>query len=231
MRELKVILVTKPDFDPLAMIGGLARLTQIKDEFNVTSHERGLAITKAIHQMGHTSLLECGDFGFIFVGASRVFLAQITRHRMASYTSGSQQYQDHDDFPYVIPDSILHNSGALSKYMEIMGLINECYIALKLEVGRDDARYVLPGAARNNLYAKFNARELITAVIPQRLCRRNTAETMKWMRLMMHELIIAGFGELFSITGPACITTGKCDQAKMSCGRPFESWEDMLYGD
>ncbi len=231
MQNINIQLITKPDFDVPAVIGGLARLTQHKKVFTPTTHEAGISLMKTLINVGHTSLLECADFGFIFESTSRVFLAQITRHRLASYTSGSQQYQDHDNFPYIVPESIASDVAALSCYEELMSIIDKAYVYLKDKVGRDDARYVLPGASSNHLYAKFNLREIITIIMPQRLCRRNTAEPLYNVRQMIQRVAEAGFEDCVRLGGCACVTEGKCDQGKMCCGKPYNSWADMVYGE
>lgn len=228
MKNIQVILITKPDFDVAGVIGGLASLTQHKKVFTPTSHEAGLKVMKRLVEMGHTSLLECADFGFIFESTSRVFLAQITRHRVASYTSGSQQYQDHDNFPYIVPESIASDPEAKAIYETGMGQINDLYMELKAIVGKDDARYVLPGAAANHLYVKMNLREIVGPVMTQRICRRNTPESLSNVRGMVQAMCNAGFEEYVRFGGCACITEDKCDQGKMCCGKPYTSWEDMM---
>jgi thymidylate synthase (FAD) len=226
MYQIQVSLVNRPSQNPIAVIGGLAKLTQYKKAFEPTSHETGLKILKAITSMGHTSLLESADFGVIIQGASRVFLAQITRHRMCSFTSQSQQYQDHDDFPYLVPDGL--SKIELEDYHMLMFKINDIYKFLKSTIGRDQARYVLPGSARNDLYMKTNAREWIGTIFPQRLCKRNTLETLYIMKMTLKLFCDEGYKELFQLTGPACVTKGKCDQGSMACGKPYTNWEDML---
>lgn len=228
MKDIKVELRTFPDFDPVTMIGGLARLTQVKKEFAEIEREKGLRILKALFTMGHTSLLECADFGFIVEGASRVFLAQITRHRQASYTSGSQQYQLHNDFPYTTPDSIKRDGAALIAYEDLMEHAARTYDFLEKLVGRDDARYVIPGAARNNLYIKWNLREILCVAVPQRICRRNTPESQLVIALMLRAMVEKGFEDVVRYAGPACVTEGKCNQGTMCCGRPFGSWDELL---
>lgn len=231
MKNINIRLITKPDFDVPGVIGGLASLTQHKKEFTPASHEAGLKIMQRLVDMGHTSLLECADFGFIFGSTSRVFLAQITRHRVASYTSGSQQYQDHDDFPFVMPESIANHAAAKEEFERIMHEINLSYGRLKAQVGKDDARYVLPGAASNHLYAKFNLREIVGPIMTQRVCRRNTPESLSNMRGMLRCMMSAGFEDCIRFGGCACVTEGRCDQGKMSCGSPFKSWDHMVLGD
>lgn len=228
MYEISVKLITKPNIDPVTLIGGLARLTQIKEEFELSSRERGLKILDFIAQAGHTSLLEHAYFGVVIHGASRVFLAQITRHRVASYMSQSQQYQDHDNFPYVIPESIMGDDLSCRVYDEFMKHAQEVYETLKARVGRDDARYVIPGGARNDLFVTMNARELILAAFPQRLCKRNTPESMYIMKLWLKALVDEGYGDLFKYAGPTCVTKGCCNEGRMACGNPYKNWEELI---
>lgn len=231
MKNISVQLITSPDFCVPGYIGGLAALTQHKKIFSPTTREVGLKVMKRLVDMGHTSLLECADFGFIFGSTSRVFLAQITRHRLASYTSGSQQYQDHDGFPYVIPESIENNQEALKEFQRIMSEADFSYRLLKeMGVCKDDARYVLPGAAANHLYAKFNLREIVGPIMTQRMCNRNTPESLHNMRLMIAAMRRGGYEDLVKFGGCSCVTEGKCDQGKMTCGKPFKSWDEMALG-
>ena len=60
--------------------------------------------------MGHLSALEHISFTFAIEGVSRSFLAQITRHRIASFSVQSQRYVelggDTGGFGYVVPPAI-----------------------------------------------------------------------------------------------------------------------------
>jgi len=227
MNKISVDLVIKPETDPRALAGGLARLTQVKKKFDLSGIERGENILNSLRVMGHTSLLEPMHFGFIINNGSRVLLAQITRHRQCSFVSQSQQYQDHFDFPYLtIPDL---RGELAARYHDLMETAADLYADL-IAGGhsKDQARYVIPGAARNDLFIYANARELIEVIFPQRLCKRNTLEVRYAVTLMMQAMIDAGYEYLVQGAGPACVTTGKCDQGKMACGRPFTSWEAIL---
>lgn len=229
MKNVKISLVLSPSVEPVSFIGGLARLTQLKKEFEPTTYERGLKILDSLMAYGHTSLLEALDFGVVVSGASRVFLAQLTRHRLASYVSQSQQYQDHDNFPFTVPESIASNEEALTKFENCMRDIDALYTELKtLGISRDDARYVLPGAASNDLFIKANAREWLLSFFKLRLCKRNTPEVMYIMRLILTLFMEHGYGPIFQYAGPACVTCGQCDQGKMTCGEPFRSREELL---
>jgi thymidylate synthase (FAD) len=229
MKNILVQMISSPSFDIPGMIGGLASLTQHKRVFTPTSHEYGLNVMKRLVEMGHTSLLECADFGFIFESTSRVFLAQITRHRMASYTSGSQQYQDHDNFPYVIPESIQNDPSSLVIYESMMQSIDHAYGLLKENgINKDDARFLLPGGAANHLYAKFNLREIVGPLMTQRTCLRNTPEPRYNIQKMLQAMINAGFEDCIRFGGCACVTKGKCDQGRLSCKQPFKNWNEMV---
>ena len=50
------------------------------------------AFLERIMQSGHLSVLEHAVFTFAVEGVSRVLLAQLTRHRIASFSVQSQRY-------------------------------------------------------------------------------------------------------------------------------------------
>ena len=57
--------------------------------------------------MGHESVLEHASFTFGVEGVSRVLLAQLTRHRLASFSVQSQRYVSYEKgFGFIIPPSI-----------------------------------------------------------------------------------------------------------------------------
>ncbi len=56
-----------------------------------------------LSDLGHASPIEHASFTFGIEGVSRTLLAQITRHRIASFSVQSQRYVRLDDFRYVIP--------------------------------------------------------------------------------------------------------------------------------
>ena len=59
---------------------------------------------------GHESVLEHAVFTFRVEGISRVTLAQLTRHRLASFSVQSQRYVKLDNPELVIPESIRNSS-------------------------------------------------------------------------------------------------------------------------
>ena len=129
-------------------------------------------IMNSCYRSGHHSVLEFADFTFHVEGVSRALLAQITRHRIASYAVRSQRYCAENGFGYVTPGSIQNNAEALFCYTDIMAAINEGYEKLQnLGIENEDARFVLPNACNTVYEVKMNGRELIN-FMNLRLCKR-----------------------------------------------------------
>jgi len=193
---------------------------------------KGEVLIDSLATMGHTGLLEPLRFAVIIHGASRIFLTQITRHRQASYVSQSQQYQDQTCFPYVIlPELEQGNDELAIAYHEFMTASERLYRLMKASgIPRDQARYVVPGAARNDLFIDANAREWIEVIFPQRLCKRNTYETQLVTRKVL-ELFCVNYEYLFKHAGPPCLNSGECDQGKMSCKKPFRTFSELIIGE
>ena len=116
---------------------------------------------------------------------SRTLLAQITRHRIASFSVQSQRYVRLDDFHYVIPPEIEAIPEAKAAFLESMDEDAKRYLDLakKLEDGHtarlmaegmpekqarakaskqanEDARFVLPNACETKMVVTMNARSL-----------------------------------------------------------------------
>jgi len=232
MNKIIVRAVHLPTDADLGLMTGAAKMTQVRG-LMPDGVELNVGLLGRLLKMGHTSVLEHADFAVVVENATRVFLAQITRHRLASFTSASQQYQVHDGFDYLVPpfspndpeEDELHR-----RYVAMMIQIDSLYQDIERLLGRDWARYILPGACRNTLLMKGNLREWFTVVFPQRLCKRNTPETLLVMSKALHIAANGGMVELCKHTGPACLTIGVCDQGSMCCGKPYRDWTAMLPG-
>ena len=61
---------------------------------------------KMLMDLGHESPIEHVSFSFAIEGVSRSLLAQITRHRIASFSVQSQRYVRERGFEYVAPPEI-----------------------------------------------------------------------------------------------------------------------------
>ena len=60
---------------------------------------------------GHMSVTEHVSYTFRIEGVSRALLAQITRHRIASFSVESQRYVRMERMPYVTPPTIEADEG------------------------------------------------------------------------------------------------------------------------
>lgn len=138
---------------------------------------------------GHTSVLEHMYFNFEISGVSRALLAQLTRHRIASFSVRSQRYCSEDGFSYVVPPTILSDKTALDAYESLMYHIQEVYKDLVAwGIPKEDARYVLSNSCVTTLVMSINARSLIN-LCNERLCTRAQWEIRKTVGLMRDEVL------------------------------------------
>ena len=165
------------------------------------------------------------------VGASRRFLAQITRHQNeVKFMSASLQYSNYSEkAAFVIPYEILFSEQRyIDLYLQSCLSDLRCYQEL-CSVGfhHDSAGYALPHALRNILIICATPYEW-KHMISQRICRRNTDETRIvmldiWQKLYEFDPV------LFSpkLTGPFC-QRGCCEEGAMSCGIPIpKDWSPL----
>lgn len=146
-------------------------------------------IMKSCYKSGHQSVLEFADFTFHIEDVSRALLAQITRHRMASFAVRSQRYVSELGFKYVRPKSIADNPETDKIYKETMDIINNAYSELQaLGIKNEDARMVLPNACTTVLEVKMNGRELIH-FMNERLCAKAQWE-IRELALKMRQCIL-----------------------------------------
>lgn len=179
--------------------------------------------------MGHLSPVEHASFTFGIEGVSRSFLAQITRHRIASFSVQSQRYvalgDEETGFDYVVPPAIeaLGEADA-AEYRRQMDQMNQWYQAWRQKLGtgeksNEDARFVLPNAAATRMLVTMNAREL-THFLALRCCSRAQWEirSVAWQMLA---LAYEAASALFEDAGPGCLR-GPCPEGKKSCGKAAE---------
>lgn len=174
--------------------------------------------------MGHESVLEHASFTFGVEGVSRVTLAQLTRHRIASFSVQSQRYVSYENgFGYVIPPRIRElGPEAVEKYRAEMQQIQVWYNEWQKLLGdageqsNEDARFVLPNACETRILLTMNAREL-RHFFSLRMCERAQWE-IREMAVRMHEECMKVAPALFADAGPACVR-GKCGEGEKSCGK------------
>lgn len=184
-------------------------------------------------ESGHLSPIEHASFTFGIEGVSRSLLAQITRHRIASFSVKSQRYvseagvtKEDGVFGYIIPPQI---EALGPKYIEIfhkqMRQIQEWYDFWVRELGNrgestnEDARFVLPNAAETKMMVTMNARELLH-FFSVRCCNRAQWE-IRALATEMLRLVKEVAPVIFKDAGPGCLR-GPCPEGKMSCGKSRE---------
>lgn len=120
-------------------------------------------LIRSIYNLGHHSVLEHVYFTWRIEGISRACLAQLTRHRHASYTVESQRYTKYQDsINYKIPEKIEEIKSDKFEYENYMESVQNYYnYLISTGVKAEDARMILPNAVVTNLYMSCNLRELI----------------------------------------------------------------------
>ena len=204
----------------VAMAGRLCYSKSDLDGLNerVLSHDQTGYLNK-VTEMGHTSLLEHAVFTFGIEGVSRSFMAQITRHRIASFSVQSQRYValggDGAGFDYVVPPAIEKlGEEAVAEFAYQMRKIDAWYQDWRAKLGgevsaNEDARFVLPNAVATRMIATMNAREL-QHFFALRCCRRAQWE----IREVATQMLGHAYREapaLFRSAGPSCMR-GPCPE-------------------
>lgn len=170
---------------------------------------------RTVLESGHTSILEHAVYTFRVEGLSRAALAQLTRHRLASFVVQSQRYVKLKDAEMVMPESI-----AASEFKEeaekVMAGAFELYQRMtESGIAYEDARYVIPQAVETTLLMTMNARELLH-FFSLRTCNRAQWEIRK-LAEEMQRLCKKCAPLIFEKAGPSCVR-GHCPEKK-PCGR------------
>jgi len=206
-----------------------ARLTQrghkIKslDDF-MALYEKGYSpeTVKGMASLPHPTIQKFDVINVVVVGASRRFLAQITRHQNeVKFMSASLQYSNYaNEADFVVPYAILEKGqSAIDAYQAACEKAMDAYIdALDEGIDHDAAGYMAPQGLRNILLISATPYQW-KHMIRQRACRRNTAET-RYVMLRIWEQLYALNPALFEDAGPGCTNEG-CKEGKMSCGQPY----------
>jgi thymidylate synthase (FAD) len=205
--------------DPERLCAAAAQ-TSYKSE-GTTQLFKNISIEKArkiIHRVlgyGHHSVIEHASFTFSVEGVSRALTHQLVRHRIASYTQQSQRYVAYDTLEqYVAPPSLSENEEAKEIYDETLKHISDAYQKLlKLDIPKEDARFILPNAAKTNILITMNAREL-RHFFNLRCCERSQWEIREMAMEMLRQAKKAA-PALFENSGPFCVELGYCPEGKL----------------
>ncbi|MBQ7454821.1 MAG: FAD-dependent thymidylate synthase [Clostridia bacterium] len=181
------------------------------------------AFLDRIMQSGHLSVLEHASFTFAVEGVSRVLLAQLTRHRLASFSVQSQRYVSlAENFSYIVPPAIKAlGEEAEARFRSQMEQMQAWYVewqsalGAKGESSNEDARFVLPNACETRLIVTMNTRELLH-FFELRCCRRAQWE-IRALATEMLRLCKQAAPTLFANAGPGCVR-GACPEGTKTCG-------------
>lgn len=243
----KVTLLTYTT-DPERTVASAAKLcysasdiASIKDGL---TEEKTASFVEMLSEIGHESPIEHASFTFGIEGVSRSLLAQITRHRIASFSVQSQRYVKENNFSFVTPPAIAEDEEALKLYNESMKASEDAYHAIAEKLAAryfaemtadgldektarrnaekkaiEDARFVLPNACETKMVMTINARSLMN-FFRHRCCNRAQWE-IRDVADQMLALVSEIAPNLFKTAGPPCVCGG-CPEGKMTCGKAVE---------
>lgn len=240
------LLAHNPDAEKLVAAAAKLCYSQstIENIMDGLDEQKTASFVEMLAEIGHESPVEHAFFTFGIEGVSRVLLAQITRHRIASFSVQSQRYVSEKQFEYIIPPQIEAIPEAKAEFLSAMQQDQQHYDKLKsvlkqhhyerlIQEGRDrktavsvaekaaneDARFVLPNACDTKLIITINCRSLLN-FFSHRCCNRAQWEIHALADEML-KLVYSVAPHLFAQAGPPCLK-GNCPEGKMTCGKPKE---------
>ncbi len=247
---MKVSLITHTP-EPEKIVAAAAKLCYanvgIDDLMDELTDDKVASFVEKLASLGHESPTEHVSFTFAIEGVSRALLAQITRHRIASFSVQSQRYVRLEEFDYVTPPQISNNDSALAafdesmkseaeNYKRIAALLKDGHIKRLMDMGDDektatrkaekmaieDARFVLPNACDTKMIVTMNTRSL-NNFFRHRCCNRAQWEINELADEML-KLVCAVAPKLFASSGPGCVKAS-CPEGKMTCGKMLQMRE------
>lgn len=244
---MKVELITHTP-DPDKLVAAAAKLCYAKSDIDTLMEkltpDRVESFLKLLGDLGHESPIEHACFTFGIEGVSRTLLAQLTRHRIASFSVQSQRYVEKSGFDYITPPEIAAVPEAKAIFDEMMAKDAEAYDKLRqilvekhtesgIAAGKspdvaakdagkkanEDARFVLPNACDTRIIMTMNVRSLHN-FFRLRCCNRAQWE-IRELATRMLILCKKAAPLLFANAGPSCLHGG-CSEGAMSCGKAGE---------
>ncbi len=217
---MKVTLLTYTP-DPEKIVAAAARCCYSNDDpdklLDNMTDEKAAKFLQKLNDLGHQSPIEHVSFTFAISGVSRALLAQITRHRLASFSVRSQRYCGFNSSDFIKPPSI-SGSTVEDTFDSAMEQCKGNYDRLINEnIAKEDARMVLPNAAATSMVVTMNARELLH-FFSLRCCTRAQWEIRNLANEMV-KLVKKIAPNLFAKAGAACKQLGYCPEGNFSCGK------------
>ena len=234
--------------EPEKVVAAAAKLcysdAHITDLLDGLDEEKTARFLTMLSDLGHASPIEHASFTFGIEGVSRTLLAQITRHRIASFSVQSQRYVKEKQFSFVTPPQIAQDPQAAALYQQAMQSAHASYLELSERLAQknleqllaegvdekkarsmaekraiEDARFVLPNACDTKMMLTMNARSLLN-FFRLRCCNRAQWE-IRELAEKMFALVYPVAPHIFAKAGPACLC-GACPEGKMCCGKTAE---------
>ena len=234
--------------NPEKVVAAAAKLcysnAQIDTLLDGLTEEKSKEFVEMLASLGHESPTEHASFTFAIEGVSRSLLAQITRHRIGSYSVQSQRYVNLKEPDFVTPPEIMDDPESLAQfndsmamaaenYQKVTQLLKEAHKEKFIAQGMDektanrtaekkaleDARFILPNACTTKMIVTMNTRSL-NNFFRHRCCTRAQWEIRELADEMLR-LVCEVAPALFVRSGPPCVS-GPCPEGKMSCGRMLE---------
>lgn len=165
---MKVMLIAHTP-EPERVVAAAAKLcysnAHLDDLLEGLTPEKSREFLSKLASLGHESPTEHASFTFAIEGVSRALLAQITRHRIASYSVQSQRYVRLDQFEYITPPEVARDEQAreafdaamaeeAENYRRIAELLKDGHIRRLMQEGADEKR---PRARRKKWPLKTRA--------------------------------------------------------------------------
>ena len=123
-KEMNVVLI-RHTLNPEELIALSAKLCYSRSTIGglkerVSSQDQSEFISRLMN-MGHESTFEHASFTFGIEGVSRVLLAQLTRHRLASFSVQSQRYVSYENgFGYILPPRMISANPAIRSLFPVI---------------------------------------------------------------------------------------------------------------
>ena len=243
---MNVILIAHTP-DPEKVVAAAAKLcyskASITDLMDGLNDEKVAGFLDKLSGLGHASPTEHASFTFGIEGVSRSFLAQSTRHRIASYSVQSQRYVDMSKADMVIPPAIAQDGEAYEAFSQAVKSAKYAYGHLHhvledthtyelmrenpnmtekqarvkdSKMANEDARFILPEACQTRMIVTMNAREL-NDFFKLRCCNRAQWE-IRCVANEMLKLVYPIAPHLFKDAGPGCVAGKGCTEGSMTCG-------------
>ena len=184
--------------EPEKIVAAAAKLCYAKSDIgtlmdNLTD-DKICEFLDRLSNLGHSSPTEHASFTFGIEGVSRSFLAQISRHRLASLSVQSQRYVDMTNAGFVMPEEFADDEPASKTFEDAVGYALESYDGLRKYL---TVRYIQSGMDAKSAEKKAQEDE------------------------QMLRLVYPIAPHLFKNAGPSCVC-GACPEGAMSCGKAVE---------